>query len=601
MLTVEKPSIHDLTPRLFVHMLKNGAKAIIAQEKQINQLNVFPVSDHDTGTNIGSLMRFILVTDFKGTNFGDLFREVADCSLMGAAGNSGIILAAFFGGLVTIAPSKKETLSLDEFLACLHAAVESAYRAVSAPVEGTILTVMREWVRKMAQVCPNAQSVQQLFLLSFPAAEKAMRHTEEQLDILKESHVVDAGAYAFLLLIKGMTESLEMREEVVDVTIQDVSGVDQPIHHTSELQSKYRYCFETVLLNDGHQHDDLKQLLHPYGDSLVVNQSPSYIKVHLHTDAVVNVTEVLQQYGTILHQKVDDMHKQYAITHQRKYKIAVLTDSTANLPDDFIEAEQVHVMPVWVHLGEHHLLDNLTIQLPMLYKMLAERSDIQAKTAVPSGELIYRQLSYLADHYDGVVVLTISSKLSSMYEAVAQQAKKIDRVPIQVFDTQNTSAGQGFLVMEAVRCVAEGGDVNAIIKRLEETRNKIKLYVVINNFDTVVRSGRVTRLVGAMAKLTQIKPLLSIDNHGKTKISAVTFSHNAALDKLISKVRNFLAQHKRAKFYIVHSSAPNRVAALQKRLEYEFGIVAPEVLEASAGLGLHAGQGCVAIAMLAEG
>ena len=322
--------------------------------------------------------------------------------------------------------------------------------------------------------------------------------------------------------------------------------------------------------------------------------------MHLHADDVVQVTEVLEQYGTILHQKVDDMHKQYAITHHRKYPIAILTDSTANLPEVFIEQEQVHVMPVWVHIGEHHLLDNLTIKLPALYKMLDEHSDMQAKTAVPSGELIYRQLSYLADHYEAIVVLTISSKLSSMYEAILQQAKKIDRVPIKVFDTLSTSAGQGFLVMEAVRFVAQGCDLDTVVQRLEETRAKIKIYVVINNFDTVVRSGRVKKLVGAVAKLTNIKPLLSIDQHGKTQISTVTFSNHTALDKLLNKIRKFLTLHKQVKIYIIHSCALDQVAALQKRLEYEFSTVASEVLEASAGLGLHAGQGCVAVALLAE-
>ncbi len=199
--------INSLSPTLFLKMVFTGGKQIIQSENELNQLNVYPVPDGDTGSNMAALMRYVLAQNYPTDHFGGLLTALADASLIGSCGNSGMILSAFFVGLTKLQTiGQKTSLSIQDFIDCLASGVKQAHKAVAHPVEGTILTVMQSWLNACLAERSQCKNFGSLFQATLPAAESALKQTEFLLPALRDNHVIDAGAFGFTRFIQGMNQ-----------------------------------------------------------------------------------------------------------------------------------------------------------------------------------------------------------------------------------------------------------------------------------------------------------------------------------------------------------------------------------------------------------
>lgn len=592
-------AVKQLTPLQFIRMLKLGAKKIIENENKINKLNVFPVSDHDTGTNIASLMRFLFAEEFTYENFSQLFTQIADVSLIGASGNSGIIFSSFFSGFALDQELLSNTLPISKFVTCMHSGVANAYLAVANPVEGTILSVMKAWVNALNESYLQTEDYLSLFLKSVPKTEEALNLTEQQLDILKQNHVVDAGAFAFVLMLQGMLEALqtETGTDVIEEHAALKIAITVP-DHLHDAQSKYRYCFESTLLTQSYT-NHIQSRLETLGDSLVTTKSPSYLKIHLHTDDPYQATEVIKTIGPIRGQKVDDIHLQYEITTHPKHRIALVIDSSADLPKDFIEEQQIHVIPIQVRVAQNTLLDRLTITLESLYEAVYKRGE-KVSTSIPSPESVSRILNFLADYYDSIICITISEKVSGFHQLVLQQAKKISKKKISVINSKNISVAHGLIVMKAAEWVANQQTHDQIVRRVEDLVNNTTFYAAINNFKTVVQSGRMPQSVGSIANLLHFKPVITCDKEGKPALASATIGDKMSIRKLIKWVQQATENKSISAIAISHSLALEKAEKIADLIHQATGIKPIYIRETSATIGVHAGQGCIGVGIISN-
>jgi DAK2 domain fusion protein YloV len=309
--------------KLFKKMITNGAVNLKNNYKEIDHLNVFPVPDGDTGTNMQMTMmagiREIESKDEK--SIIDISKILSRGLLMGARGNSGVILSQFFRGVYSeIAKINNGTATVKEFIQALVGGYQMAYRAVMDPVEGTILTVVREAAEKVLEEENNLHTIEEVMDLYVKQAHETLQKTPEILPVLKEAGVVDSGGAGFIKIIEGMQMALngQMLTEVDAQSHQTSTVIPEFVdnHAFESLQDiKFAYCTEFIVqLFDPEKFNDtqIKKPLMQMGDSLVVVVMDDLLKVHVHTNQPGVALTLAQKYGEIQTTKIENMKVQHS-------------------------------------------------------------------------------------------------------------------------------------------------------------------------------------------------------------------------------------------------------------------------------------------------
>lgn len=305
---------------LFKKMVTNGAVNLKNNHKEIDHLNVFPVPDGDTGTNMQMTMMAGVkeVKNVETESIVDVSKMLSRGLLMGARGNSGVILSQFFRGLYSeIAKIDNGSATVDEFIQALVGGYQMAYRAVMDPVEGTILTVARESAEKVLQERENLNSVDDVLKVYLEQAKETLTKTPELLPVLKEAGVVDSGGAGFIKIIEGWVlalEGQELKEDFVEPKTEELHD-HVGAHALGDIDIKYGYCTEFIVkLFDYTKFDDkfMKEPLSQMGDSLVVVTDEDLLKVHVHTNQPGVALTLAQKYGDLQTIKIENMRLQHS-------------------------------------------------------------------------------------------------------------------------------------------------------------------------------------------------------------------------------------------------------------------------------------------------
>ena len=310
-----------LSGETFAEMVISGYKAIKLQYQKINDLNVFPVPDGDTGTNMTATMNGGIIAMAKAdmSSISDVAHRLANGMLLGARGNSGVILSQFFAG-VSEGLQGLETANAIQVASALRSGVNKAYSAVIKPVEGTILTVAREGCTYAMDHVEEAQDLETLFQMLLKRMKKSLEGTPELLPVLKEAGVIDSGGAGLVAIIDGFTKYLN-GEEVEDTIFEGPSApVQGDIENLFNADSvlEYGYCTEFImqLLNskDGPKNfvlQDMIDYFSTFGDSIVAIENNGIVKVHVHTKTPGRVIEYAQKYGEFVTFKMENMSIQH--------------------------------------------------------------------------------------------------------------------------------------------------------------------------------------------------------------------------------------------------------------------------------------------------
>ncbi|STX27558.1 DAK2 domain protein [Legionella beliardensis] len=575
---------------LFYSAIINACHCVIEQRDALNAINVFPVADGDTGNNMAATAQAIINHAALKSTLTETCQSLANAGILGARGNSGMIFSQFFNGFLEI--SLPETFNTIDFAKLIKTACESVRAAIINPVEGTIITVMDAWANSLAEKAPQITCFNLLLSSTTDAVDIALTSTMNTLKLLKESQVVDAGALGFSFFIKGFREFLEhpTQERINSEFIFEQDAHEFPSHTTLPTT---RYCTEALLSNDALNKLSVTNALQPLGNSMVITANQNLCRVHIHSNRPPDVFTTLFNIGKIQYSKVDDMLRQYQVIHEKKHSIALVTDSSINIPQQLFDEHQAHLIPFNVELDGHHLLDKYCFDNHRIFTIL-DSLKTYPTTSSPTLALINEKISFLAKHYDHVLIISVAQALSGTYNAMLNAAKHYSNV--HVIDSCHVSGSQGLLLNYAAQLINKNYSILEIKEALLEKIAKTYLFIMVNHFDYLIRSGRVSRLKGKLAQYTGLKPIISLDRKGQLIVVDKAFNEVKALSKLVTNVSALINDAGLDNYCIIHAGVPQKAQ--------EFALMTTEAFKkeplfiepVSIAIGLHAGKGCMAIA-----
>lgn len=574
-----------------------GANNVIANRQLLNSINVFPVKDGDTGTNLASMMKSLIRESSKEDNVKMTLESIAEAALKGARGNSGLIFAQYFNGL-SIEITDDCELSIDGYIRANEKAVQHAYDAIDNPIEGTIITVMREWGNALK--INNVANIELIEVLknAVESVEIALERTKNQLDILRSENVVDSGAKGFTLFIQGIL-SYFTGENKGDVEFEKIidEGSIYEINHFHE--SKYRYCTECVIEGANIDLEKLKEKIKIMGESLIVVKTKNMCKLHIHTDNPEEIFAKALDYGDISYQKVDDMIKQKDIVENRKYNIAVVTDSIADIPKDILDNDQIHIINLNLLFQDSIFLDRIGISNKRIFELIFEKG-INPSSSQPNKVNIENFMDYLTNYYDELIILTVSDKLSGTYNVISKVIGE-DRYKeknIRLINTKLNSGAQGLIVKKCSDLVSEGLTIDTVVEKINKSISKSTILVKVPDIDNMVRSGRLSKGIGRLGKLIGMKPVVTLDNLGKGKIHSISFTPVGDIRSIVKHIRTVQKKNDIESYCISYVDDIENGLYLAKKIASLVGFPPDYIMETSTIVAVSAGKGSVAVSYI---
>ncbi len=433
----------NLNADLYLNLIRGGAARLSESRETINNLNVFPIPDGDTGDNM--LMTIQAGCSASGASLGDMAADVAHGMLLGARGNSGVILSRIFAGIAKGFAGENEA-DVHVFSRAMKAGVKEAYQAVAQPVEGTILTVLREGVDAAA----GASSLEEFFTQWIAAMEVSLEHTPELLDVLKKAGVVDSGGAGLLCIAEGMRDALSggvviSGDSVISSAAEKSHSVDFNAF-TEDSVLEFGYCTEFILrlqrskvALESFDESVIREYLEGVGDSLVFFRDGSIIKVHVHTMDPGAVLSRCREWGEFLTIKVENMTLQH---HENKM-------------DERFKRTRKALGIVAVASG-----DGLT----------ATFRDMGVDVVIPGGQTMNPPVENFLKAFDEVsadVILVLPNN-SNILLTAQQAARMYEASRVEVIPTH--SLGEGYFALANMDAEA---DVDTLVSGMTEAASSV--------------------------------------------------------------------------------------------------------------------------------
>lgn len=427
--------ITSINSKLLARMFLAGAKNLDSKKDWINELNVFPVPDGDTGTNMTMTIMSAAkeVSSLTNPTMAELAKAISSGSLRGARGNSGVILSQLFRGFCKVI---KEYDEIDVTILCeaCQKAVETAYKAVMKPKEGTILTVAKGAAEKALELSDETEDVVTFVEEVIKQAEYVLDQTPEMLPVLKQAGVVDSGGQGFVQVLKGAYDALIGKE--IDYTIEGAPTGAAPakISAETEAEIKFGYCTEFIIvlnapMSDNEEHA-YKAFLESIGDSIVVVADDEIVKTHVHTNDPGLALQKALTFGSLSKIKIDNMreeHQEKLIKDSQKlaaqqkaeeeaYEAAQADEKTNNMPAKEMGFVSVSIgegmNEVFRGLGVDYLIEGGQTMNPSTEDMLNAIEHVNAKTVfiLPNNKNIIMAANQAVDLVEDKQIIVIPTK-----------------------------------------------------------------------------------------------------------------------------------------------------------------------------------------------
>ncbi|PZL69833.1 hypothetical protein CI088_16385 [Enterococcus plantarum] len=425
-------NVTEISASQFQEMVQAGASRLHVNAEYVNSLNVFPVPDGDTGTNMNLSMTSgaKAVADSRSEKVGELTTILSKGLLMGARGNSGVILSQLFRGFSKQIPDV-ETLNAKDLAAAFTHGVETAYKAVMKPVEGTILTVSREAARSGERKAKETDDCIEVMQAVVKGAKRALAKTPDLLPVLKEVGVVDSGGQGLLFIYEGFLEALSGEFLATEVYEPSPGEMDEMVNaehhrgvsgHVATEDIKFGYCTEIMVqigegptVDSDFDYETFRNYLNELGDSLLVVNDDEIIKVHVHTEHPGEVMNYGQKFGSLVKIKVDNMRLQHETLVEHDAQAAVV--QKARVPYAVIAiAAGEGVQDLFRSLGASYIISG-------------------GQTMNPSTEDILKAVKEV--NADQVIILPNNKNIFM----AADQAAEVADIPVAVVPTKTISQG----------------------------------------------------------------------------------------------------------------------------------------------------------------
>jgi DegV family protein with EDD domain len=584
-------------PRLARSVFAASAWVALGRE-ELNRINVFPVPDGDTGTNLSLTLRAVAdALQAQGdAPLPETTRTMARAAVLGARGNSGMMLANFLLGVADALAGTAAARARDVARA-LRIGFDRLYASMAEPREGTILTVARQLAEAAERSAGDSSDLAEFVRRLWREGEVALAATPDLLDALREAGVVDAGGKGFVLMFEGMTRFID-GDPLLPATTPARGDPPAPAAFAEVAAERdYRYCTEVVVtgaqLPPG---NEVRTRLHAFGGSVVVVSAGDLLKVHVHTDTPEAVVELASQWGTVTATKADDMRAQHqALRHADRRAVAIVADSSADLSDALLDRHRIALVPLQVLFGDTVFRDRVGLRPEAFYARLRTARELPTTSQPTPADFVQIFRSAL-EEADDVVAVLLSGALSGTLQAgvAAARAAGLDRV--RFVDSRTASLGLGLLALRGAELAEAGWGADAIVADLERVRQRSGVLITVDTYENLIRSGRVSRGRAWVGNMLDVKPILSLDGEGRVVPVDRVRGREAVFRRVLTLLDARLTPRPAVvRFGVVHAEAAEVAERVRAALIAAYRPRDCFVALATGVLGTHVGPGAWAV------
>ncbi len=591
-------AIPDIGAPTLRRALIAGARRVIADRDTLNRINVFPVADGDTGNNMAFTLQAVLAGALsqRARGVGELLQRVGSEAVDGARGNSGAILAQFFQG-VSEAVGDTVRLDADGLSRAVRAGAESARQALSEPREGTILSVIRVFADAL-EPARAGSGLGDWFERALEHSRQALHDTTGQLAVLQRAGVVDAGARGFVDLLEGIAEFMRHGRSV-SPTERAEAGELASAAHADAIDAEHpdhRWCSECLIGAERLDRQALRAAVEALGAScVVIAGSTTRARLHAHVADARTLFDTCARFGRVEACKADDMFAQQRHTglHQ---EVAIITDSSADLPPGAAERLNIDIVPLRINFGERDYLDGISLMPSDFFRRLRGDGILPRTSQPPVGDF-RRQFEFLLAHHPQVLYVGLSRAVSGTLQAAESAAARLGSDRVQVFDTARAAGGQGLLTMLAAELAAQGETRERIVAELERLKPQTLVWAAARDVRHAVRGGRVPRWVGPLAEWLGLTPIAQVTAQGTLKVGGALFGKRAVPSRMAGYVVKRVPPGQRWRLIVGHGDCPDDGHALLEALRERLDCAESWLVETGPAVGAHAGPGTLVVSL----
>lgn len=573
-----------------------AADWVAAGRDEINRINVFPVPDGDTGTNFSLTLRAVAdaLRALGDAPLSETARTMARAAVLGARGNSGMMLAHFLLGF-TEALGNRATATAPDLARAIRQGADRLYESLDDPREGTILTVARDAAIAAEPVAGASPDIGDFMKRLLEEGELALARTPELMAVLKEAGVVDAGGKGFVRMLEGVVRYIH-GDPILAGAVVDEGEVHLPIPAAGvdvSADRDFQYCTEVLVRGDElPPANEVRAAMHAFGGSTVVALMGDILKIHVHTDTPEAVFSYAQRWGRVDTTKAEDMRVQHRrLAHTSRRAVAIITDSSADLPDSVLDRHGIALVPLQVMFGGSTFRDRVELKPEEFYRKLRLAAELPT-TSQPTPAAFIQAFRDARQEADEVVAVLLGSNLSGTF-ASAQAAIRAGGVQgVHLVDSRSASLGVGLLALRGAELAAMGWSGAQIAAELTRLRTRAGMLLTVDQYDNLLRSGRISRGKAWLAGMLDVKPILSFDSEGRVvPIERVRGRDNLEARALALLEERLTPRPRTLRLGVAHADAPDAARRICAALIEKYQPQDCFVSLATGVLGTHVGPG----------
>lgn len=597
-LTPALPAPRRISAPALRRALIAGARRVIADRETLNRINVFPVPDGDTGSNLAFTLGHLLGTALgrRADSPVELLQRVGEDAIDGARGNSGAILAQFLQGVAESVAPVEAALDQRHLAEAVRAGASAARRALTEPREGTILSVIQAFADALGHAHDD---IGQWFGHALERTREALARTPEQLAVLQRAGVVDAGAQGFVDLLEGIAGFIASRRVVAEgIEAEEAADFEAEAAHQDACDGGgHRWCSECLVVGDSLDREGLRAaVLALHASSVVVAGSRSRIRLHAHVDEPQALFDACARFGRVEGSKADDMHAQQRAAAGDGERVAIVTDSSADIPADVSERLQIHVVPLRLNFADRDYLDKVGLSPGRFYAKLRSEVLLPRTSQPPPGDF-RRQFEFLLAHHPALVYVGLSRAVSGTLQSGETAAARVDAARAHVFDTANAAGGQALLAIRAAELAAEGASSEVILGALGRLRPLTQTWAIARDLSHGVRGGRVPRWAKPLIEGLGMTPVAKMRSDGRLGVAGALFGRRDVPERFAGYVARRLPRDSRWRVIVGHCDCAEDGAALLAALRARIDCAAGWLVETGPAVGAHAGPGALVVSV----
>jgi len=402
---------------------------------------------------------------------------------------------------------------------------------------------------------------------------------------------VDAGGKGFVRLLEGIIRLIEKGMVAADQAQLSEGAAPAALAEVAAAQD-YRFCTEVLVRGVWLPTSaEARIAIAPLGGSLLVLRAGDLLRVHVHTDDAQAVFRIAERWGEVVTRKADDMREQHRLLTTATRQVAVVCDSSCDLPDAVLDRYGIAMVPLQLLFGNEVYLDRVEMDATQFYRRLRGGAT-NATTSQPTPAQFTAAFEHARAGANEVVVVLLSSGLSGTYANAEAARRSFAAGGIHLVDSRSVSLGAGLLALRAAELAEAGWGASAIARELERLRDQCGSYISVDNLDQLLRSGRVSRVQAWLGSLLDMKPILSLDRDGSV-MAAARVRHRAALLPRVLRMLDAAlpARRRRLRFGVAHADSPEIAERVRIALQEHYQPLEVMVSTVTGVLAAHTGPG----------